>query len=619
MPRAKTIEWHHSTFVLGEQPVDVDLLRVAPKRIFCVFVHRARGAPTPAGMVARRKCVGNRLPWVRRAGLDAVLGTADAPSPGAPQRGESPRARVALGVSATRTPFMHLRITESGSASRDFVVGPGDVTVGRSLDCDVVLQQSFVSGRHLRLIDGLVVEDLGLDERDVPRRSQDRAARSDRRPTTVDRRQGPDAGVRAPHQGSSRALVAEELETLRRRIDTLERASSTGGATPPRRIPTRLPTSDEWSHLLLELVNNDAPRHEPAKDISVTEFYIIESFKLVRNVETFVTRLAGELVRQFGAGTILPGSDRDHNLRNLLSDIIIDPESSEHRDAFLEYQNHLQTWLVVSFNAYKDGSLALVKELRESLRPNVLRRQEPIPRWFGLSSSMTSCCGGGRRRSWTSSRATTSSIASTVSLATQRTSTSRARRAGAVEPSLTTPVSSGALERLGRAELAHAALLAPATPCPLLFRLLSSGLRGSVPPVAASGLVSAGLRVSAPAVVGSGLVSAGLRGSVPPVASCLVSAGLRGSVPPVVSSRLVSAGLRGSVPPVVSSLLGIASLAFQGCPEPATGGTEPRRPEETRRKKRARASRGSALEPVTSSAERHEGAVAPGTRNQPWK
>jgi pSer/pThr/pTyr-binding forkhead associated (FHA) protein len=307
-----------------------------------------------------------------------VLATADAPIPGAPQRGEWLRALVTLGLSAVRTPTMHLRITESGSASRDFVVGPGEVTVGRSLDCDVVLQQSFVSGRHLRLIDGLVVEDLGsmngtfLD-----------AVKVERPEVIAGRRLsigGKDLTLECVHdEGSSRALVAEELETLRRRIDALERASSTGGATPSRRIPTRLPPSDEWSRLLIELVDNDAPRHEPARDISVTEFYILESFKLVRNVETFVTRLAGELVRQFGAGTILPGSDRDHNLRNLLSDIISDPESSEHRDAFLEYQNHLQTWLVVSFNAYKDGSLALVKELRESLRPNVLRRQEPIP------------------------------------------------------------------------------------------------------------------------------------------------------------------------------------------------------------------------------------------------
>jgi len=273
---------------------------------------------------------------------------------------------------------MHLRITENGSAARDFVVGPGEVTVGRSLDCDVVLQQSYVSGHHLRLIDGLVVEDLGsmngtfLD-----------AMKLERPEVIAGRRLsigGKDLTLEFVHDvGSSMALIADELETLRRRVESLERAPTTGGTTSPRRVPTRLPPSDEWSRLLLELVNNDAPRQEPAKDNSVTEFYIIESFKLVRNVETFVTRLAGELVRQFGGGTMLPGSDRDHNLRNLLADIIIDPESIEHRDAFLEYQNHLQTWLVVSFNAYKDGSLALVKELRESLRPNVLRRQEPIP------------------------------------------------------------------------------------------------------------------------------------------------------------------------------------------------------------------------------------------------
>jgi hypothetical protein len=41
-------------------------------------------------------------------------------------------------------------------------------------------------------------------------------------------------------------------------------------------------------------------------------------------------------------------------------------------------------------------------------------------------------------------------------------------------------------------------------------------------------------------------------------------------------------GLRVSVPPVVSSLLGMASLACQGCPDKTTGGTETRRPEETR-------------------------------------
>jgi pSer/pThr/pTyr-binding forkhead associated (FHA) protein len=279
---------------------------------------------------------------------------------------------------------MQLRITENGSASREHEVAPREVTVGRSLECDIVLQQSYVSGRHLRLIDGLVVEDLGsmngtfLD-----------GAKVEGREVIAGRRLsigGKDLTLECVHDaGSASALIAEELEGLRRRLDTFEHPGAAGGAGTQRRVPAQQSPDDPWTRLLLELVNNDATRQEPAQDASVAEFYIIQSFKLVRNVETFVTRLAGELVRQFGGGTILPGSDRDHNLRNLLADIIIDPDSAERRKAFVEYQSHLQAWLVVSFNAYKDGGLALVKELRESLRPITLRRQEPIPALYRVS------------------------------------------------------------------------------------------------------------------------------------------------------------------------------------------------------------------------------------------
>jgi pSer/pThr/pTyr-binding forkhead associated (FHA) protein len=54
-----------------------------------------------------------------------------------------------------------LRIHQRGQDPIDVVVDKDELTLGRSSDCDVVLANPYISKTHVRLLQGLVVCDLG--------------------------------------------------------------------------------------------------------------------------------------------------------------------------------------------------------------------------------------------------------------------------------------------------------------------------------------------------------------------------------------------------------------------------------------------------------------------------
>ena len=56
---------------------------------------------------------------------------------------------------------MRLIITEDGQEPEEFDVSGDTVVIGRAASCDVVVAQPYVSGRHAKIVHGIVVEDLG--------------------------------------------------------------------------------------------------------------------------------------------------------------------------------------------------------------------------------------------------------------------------------------------------------------------------------------------------------------------------------------------------------------------------------------------------------------------------
>lgn len=281
---------------------------------------------------------------------------------------------------AAATDSMQFRITEEGADPRLVEVAGKTALVGRSVDCDIVLGQRTVSGRHLRILEGLVVEDLGsrngtfLDDRAI-----------DGPQVLVGRRLtvgGPASVIEVVHtEGSPQAMLDAEVRRLWQRVDAAERAAKEA----KRVMPTRKAAEDGESSLLLDLITHDANSFQPRFTGSVSEFYTLESFRLIRNVETVVTRLAGELTSRLGLNTVLPDGEDGQNLRAILGDLVVTPDVRELREELLEYNQRLLQWLFLAYNTYKTASFELVKEIREALRPVVLRKRGPIPKLYELT------------------------------------------------------------------------------------------------------------------------------------------------------------------------------------------------------------------------------------------
>lgn len=286
---------------------------------------------------------------------------------------------------------MQLKISEDGQNSRLQSFTSARVLVGRAADCDVVLTQSYVSGRHMVLHDGLVVEDLGsrngtfLDDRQVTGREVILGRR-----LTLG---GPTLMIEVLHdEAETSGVVAQEVLRLRRRIAELERAGAgSRGSSPDLALAPTMPPAGSTAatgvasdadalSLLRELVAHDHSGFPTRLTGPISDFYLLESFKFLRKVETIVTRLAGGLTNQFGLQTKLP--DMQENLRDAMSSILQGQDDRESRDLLVKYLERLVEWLNLAFDAYRDASFDFAKELKDSTRPGVLRQEGPIPRRF---------------------------------------------------------------------------------------------------------------------------------------------------------------------------------------------------------------------------------------------
>ena len=236
------------------------------------------------------------------------------------------------------------------------------VVVGRSPECDLVVDHRFVSKQHLRILAGRAVEDMDSSNG-----------------TFLD-------GVRilgARWWGKQTLTVGgPEVEVLAEGRGSDDATSSASNAVPPK-------SSCEGGgveELLKQLIQDDFQAGEPLLEGRVGDFYALESFRLVRQLEKVVTRLAGEFIQRAGAETMLPNSE--DNFRKLIGRVLDHPDETQPREELLEYFNAIRRWLFVSLGAYKQASVKFADEVQQALATHSLTRERPIPfsyKWLGMS------------------------------------------------------------------------------------------------------------------------------------------------------------------------------------------------------------------------------------------
>ncbi|MFT7676289.1 MAG: hypothetical protein ACI8QC_000259 [Planctomycetota bacterium] len=224
--------------------------------------------------------------------------------------------------------------------------------IGRAPGCDVIVNHPYVSGRHLRILCGVVVEDLGSSNGTFlnDQRIEGTNPISDRRITVG----GPEICLEvfgaesAPPE--ARAEVAGESALLAE---------------------------------LLQMDFKDFKDFQPRLEGSVTDFYLLESFRLLRQVEKVVTRMAGELTTKLKLDTLLPGVEG--NFMALMAEAMKRPSDTGPREELVEYLGEMRKWLFVSLGAYQRASVKYAEEIRSTLSPTALAQSEPVPpiyRWF---------------------------------------------------------------------------------------------------------------------------------------------------------------------------------------------------------------------------------------------
>jgi len=257
------------------------------------------------------------------------------------------------------------------------VEGP-QATIGRSPECDVTIDDPFVSKRHLRIIEEVFVEDLSsangsfLDGHPLTSREPLGSRRltlggADIAIEIVPGSAGPAPAGTARDDGAE-AELRERVRELETEVERLRAAAAAGAPRPAAQATS--------AALLEDLVANDFAGRKPLYDASVEEFYVLESFKLLRQVEKVVTRMAGELLEQKVMQTELPGAER--NFLELAGRVLALPDSTEPRVELVAYLDELRKWFFVTISAYRRAAVRFSEWLEDELSAPRLTAERPI-------------------------------------------------------------------------------------------------------------------------------------------------------------------------------------------------------------------------------------------------
>ncbi len=276
---------------------------------------------------------------------------------------------------------IRLRIIERDKQPIEFSTSLSEIVLGRSPDCDVVVNHPYVSGRHLRILAGVVVEDLGssngtfLDDS----RIETPSLMGGRRLTVggpvirVEIDGAPSMGAAAAGEDASDASQGE-VDRLKARVAELERqlaGAGGSGATSPA------------AALLEDLVAEDFGNFETRLEGPVDEFYLVESFRMLRLSEKAISYMATELTKKLSMHTALP--DSDGNLVRLLAEVLAQPGEPGPRRDFADHLSEVRRWMNVILSVYQKASVQFTDEMRASLSPMTLAQEGPIAapiRWL---------------------------------------------------------------------------------------------------------------------------------------------------------------------------------------------------------------------------------------------
>ncbi len=109
----------------------------------------------------------------------------------------------------------------------------------------------------------------------------------------------------------------------------------------------------------------------------VEEFLLIESVRLLRQVERVVTRVAGDLIQLFQLQTILP--DTAGSFRDIVAELLSDPGREGPRRQLVEYFETLGRWLVASLGAHRKAAVLFAAKVKEDLSERSLTARDPLP------------------------------------------------------------------------------------------------------------------------------------------------------------------------------------------------------------------------------------------------
>jgi hypothetical protein len=185
------------------------------------------------------------------------------------------------------------------------------------------------------------------------------------------------SGTRA--QESPSKLLAELLE-LRAQNQAL-RAQSGQRAAP---VPAQhIAPASGVAAALQKLADDDIEKSAANYDAAPEEFVCGELFRVVRQIERVVTRIAGDHIQLYQSNTMLPNVEG--NLRGLVATILGDASEQDARAELARYFEQLAKWLVAAMAANRKAAQLFAEKLKHDLSEPGLLAQAPIPAFRKLS------------------------------------------------------------------------------------------------------------------------------------------------------------------------------------------------------------------------------------------
>lgn len=322
--------------------------------------------------------------------------------------------------------MIKLKIRIPGEAESEVTVDGHEAMIGRNPECEVSIPMQSVSGVHARLLVGVVVEDrestngVWVDGQRLDRPTllknapfrlgslPDASAEVEVVETSLGGRRYVELADRLQDRNDTLRQRVQELEVRVRELEDERRELGTeafdepetsepaaeedpdarGGEEqtpyvdfasfflPPSAEP-RAPGAKSGRKRVLELIDRlvkrDVKSEERLLQAPVEEFFIVESFRLLRMIETLVTRLAREFRDLRDDKTELP--ERAGNFRSLTADVLAFPDDRMARQRLVDYLDELGRWLGVSVTAYRRAAFRFAEELKRDLTPEGLTRE----------------------------------------------------------------------------------------------------------------------------------------------------------------------------------------------------------------------------------------------------